>query len=477
MEEIAFVQLNMYRAHVAAVELNKVIGRVPAVCLITEPYTAYEKVAMVPSNHTALPTTALATRPRAAIYIPKHIPHVFLETLSHADAAVALISTKRGKLLVASIYMDSNKAVVQPWMSKLAEFAQSKGYPTLFGLDSNAHSQLYGPTTNARGKQFEEFILQFNFKVENRGELPTYHQFCRNGSVNTCIDVTLSKGLVPLHDWKVHAETFNGSDHKTITWTLPLNMDPKPMIRPWKKAKWDVFTAKINEHRFDEVPQNFTTRKIDKFLDRIYHVIEEALDEACPKRQAKASPLENKWYGNDQRYLYNRTKRRYRSYLKHKSAGKRKAFLTARKFYGRSCRKAKRNSWRKFVEGTPDEANILKTDNTLIEPGADTIRRLAEVHFPAAQEGTTTLQHDNTNKISTEEIRSKFEKWISPELVRKALIKFKPNKAAGPDELKPNRFPTFPRQHHFRSHSALSSMHCLGSYSTKMEGHQGNLSS
>ena len=461
MEEIQFTQLNMHRANVAVVELNKLIGQVPSVCLLTEPYTAYNKVAQVPANHTVLPGTPLASRPRAAIFLPKHMPHVFLEQLSSEDIVVALIHTKRGKILVASGYLDSNKPVVQPWLKKLMSYIEEKNYPAILGFDSNAHSQLFGPTTNERGKHFEEFILQYNLKVENRGEAPTYHQFRTNGSVDTCIDITLSRNLVPLHDWRVHSEAFNGSDHKTITWSLPLDMGPKQLIRPWKRADWKVFTNKIAEHDFSEIPQNFTARKADKFLDRIYRVINGALDEACPKREARPSPLETKWYGNDQRYLFNRTKRRFKAYIRDKSARRRKSYISAKRIYSKSCRKAKRASWRKFVEGTPDEFNmailariaqrkekreintLLKDDNTLTEPGADTIKRLMEAHFPAAVDGVAPSTYSNT-KINTTDIQQKYSKWINPELVSKALRRFKPNKAPGPDGLKPIVFRHFP---------------------------------
>ena len=203
MEEIKFVQLNMHRATGAATILNINLIQNLGICLLTEPCTTANKVTHVPTNHTCTPNYVLTTRPRAAIYV---------------------------KTLIASIYLDYNEEVVQPWLEKVMEYADRKKLHTLLAFDCNAHSTLYGPDTNARGKVFKDFILKHNLLVENRGFSPTYHAFRRGANIDSCIDVTLSKGLIPLSNWRVHDMSFNGSDHHTISWTLPLLLPAPPMI-------------------------------------------------------------------------------------------------------------------------------------------------------------------------------------------------------------------------------------------------------
>lgn len=123
--------------------------------------------------------------------------------------------------------------------------------------------------------------------------------------------------------------------------------------------------------------------------------------------------------------------------------------------YLKSCRRANHASWREFVEKTPDEKGmarlvkiaqrkeirtintLLKEDGTLTEPGAETIRRLTSVHFPATTEGSTDIKHNSTHKIATTNIQKAFEDWINEDLVRKAFKRFFPYKAAEPDGLKP----------------------------------------
>ena len=462
--QVTFVQLNMHRALIASTQLNHEIATEPKVCFITEPYTAFNKIANTPANHIHLPTTTLASRPRAAILLPRHTPHIFLEQLSNPDATVALLTTAKGKILIASIYLDYNDKQVTPtWLHDIAEYAENKNLPAIFAFDSNAHSRLYGPTENRRGRVFEEFIFKYSLRVENRGEPPTYHAFRHNASIDSCIDVTLSRGAIPIRMWRVESETFNGSDHHTIRWHVPLDMEPPELIRPWKQAKWDIFRNKISEHNFDEMPINFTTRKADKLLDRIYRVIGDALDEACPLRKAKPSPVEISWFKQNQRHLMNRAKRKYTNHMQHQNCPRRrKAFVKAKRLYHRSCRKAKRESWRLFIESTPgvQEMTLLtkiaqrkdkrtintlqNPDGSLTQPGLETITALTSAHFPAATAGESPIIHDNSKKIDTADIKEKYKDWITEELVLRALKRFKPNKAAGPDGLKPIVFRHLP---------------------------------
>ena len=428
--------------------------------MVTEPCTAFNRVSQIPPNHVGIPNTTLNSRPRAAIFLPKSVPFVYLEQLSNPDCTVILLDTIRGKILLASIYLDSNENVVQDWLISLISYIDSKHLPALLAFDSNAHSQLYGPDTNDRGKVFEDFILNHNLNVENRGNAPTYHAFRRGANIDTYIDVTLTKNLIPLSDWRVHDMMFNGSDHHTITWSLPLELKRRDLIRPWSKAKWEVFTKHVSDYEF-QLPENFTTRKTDSLLKRWYKVINEGLDKACPLREPKLSPIDKQWFGNDQKYLKNRAKRKYLAHRNSTCPKRRKAFVRARRAYKRACRKARRQSWRMFVETTPDEKNmaalfriaqrrekrmintLLRPDSSLTDPGLETIKMLTDTHFPAAIEGTTPIVHDNTNRISTEQIQNSHD-WIDEGLVYKAMKRFKPNKAPGPDGLKPIVFQHLP---------------------------------
>ena len=234
-----------------------------------------------------------------------------------------------------------------------------------------------------------------------------------------------------------------------------------PIIRPWSKAKWDVFTHHIANYDFHR-PDNLTPFKTDKLLTRWYKVVNEALDLACPTRPAKPTPVELDWYDEDLKYLHNRIKRKYKAHRKSNNPQRRRSFLKVKRTYEKACRKRKRNSWRLFVEKTPDEKSMAalfriaqkrdrrsintlrKPDNTLSEPGADTIEQLTNTHFPAAHPGITTIPYNSSNKITTQELEGRYNDWINPDRVKRSLRMFKPNKAAGPDGLKPLVFKYLP---------------------------------
>ena len=461
IKEIPFIQLNMHRAHAASAILHTKVANNPSICMLTEPCTAFKKVTQVPQHHVAVPSTTLTDRPRAAVFLPRNLPFVYLEQLSNTDCAALLVHTSTNKVLLASIYLDSNNDVIPPWLTNLMQFIEDRHLSAILSFDCNAHSQLYGPTTNERGKIFEEFILNHGLNVENRGDSPTFHAFRRGRNIESYIDVTLSKDMPPLQNWRVHDLSFNGSDHHTITWTLPLQLEQRPLIRPWSKAKWKLFTNHVQDYDFN-IPEELTTRKVDKLLCRWYKVINEGLDKACPKRPPHLPPAEMEWYGADQKYLRNRARRKYNAQRDSHCPKKRKAFVKAKRAYGRSCRKARKESWRHFIEKTPNESNmailykiaqrrdkrsintLLKDDGTLTEPGAETIRKLTDVHFPAAQEGSAPTPHDNSIKIKTDVIADSHD-WIDADLTRQSLRQFKPDKAPGPDGLKPIVFRYLPQ--------------------------------
>ena len=461
MALLNFLQLNMHRAMVASVELSNSLSSRQAICMITEPCTYLNKICHVPNGYIAIPSTELPERPRAAIFVPRHTQFVFLEHLSNRDCTVALLDTIGGKLLLASVYLDYNLPVVQQWFTDLLNYADSKHYPLLLALDANAHIEAYGNETNKRGEDFEEFILQHNLLVENKGNTPTFHSHKQDTHSHTHIDFTLSKCMIPLRNWRVHDDLFNGSDHHTITWDIPLAVPKPPLIRPWLKAKWDIFTKHIADYEF-HIPENFTTFKTDRLLDRWYKIINEALDLACPKRRAMIPSVEIDWCDEDHKYLQNRAKRKYLAHRRSADPCRRKSFTKAKKAYRNACRKGKKRAWRLFIEQTPDENSMAalfkiaqkrdkrsintlrKPDNSLTEPGLETIQTLTDAHFPAAQLGTTPFQHSAAKKVSTEELDNRYKTWITPELVRKSLRMFKPNKAAGPDGLKPIVFKYLP---------------------------------
>ena len=103
-------------------------------------------------------------------------------------------------VILASIYMDITLPVDPPWLEELLQYSEDCSSGLLLAVDSNAHSNLYGPDQNPRGTEFEELLFRHNLHVENVGDVPTFQiSLCQSH-----IDVTLTRNLpVAISGWRV----------------------------------------------------------------------------------------------------------------------------------------------------------------------------------------------------------------------------------------------------------------------------------
>ena len=285
----------------------------------------------------------------------------------------------------------------------MVRYADTQKCRLVIGADTNAHSQLFGPETNTRGEALEDLIFAEGLFVENQGEIPTFEAWRNDQHIATCIDATMTKGEVEILDWEVDTG-YNGSDHNDITWTLREDRLPLPLIRPWHKAKWDVFTKKLTTAGI-EIPETLDAEGLDQLLENFYEAVEEALQLACPKQEAGRRKSKTDWYTEDLRKLSAAVRRQYNTSRRTRSAVERIKYLKIQKKYKKACRRAKRRSWRYFLETTPDETKMatvdkiinrknqnkistfLKDDGSTTQPGKETLQLLLNTHFPAATEG------------------------------------------------------------------------------------------
>ena len=398
-----FVQLNTHKAQLAAIELHNELELVQEVVLITEPYTYKNKMVGIPTGYTPyIQGTVEDAKPRAAVLLPHGITAVKLEQFCNRDSIILIVDTLTGKLIVGSIYLDILQDVIPQWLEALMIYIEREGVKMILGVDTNAHSQLYGPDTNKRGELLEEFIFTHGIFVENIGTIPTFEVYRQGQDIQTHIDATLTRGEVKVINWGVD-QSYNASDHNTIRWEIPDEPPPVPLIRPWHKAKWDVFTKEMSKQTL-EYPDIFTEKKLDRLTVRFTAAIRMSLDIACPLKEASKGKKKSDWYTEDLRLLANKVRRQYHNATRSKSQLERMKYKKIQKKYQIMCRKAKRKSWRAFLDTTPDETKMaainkiiqgkntntsstfIKEDGTATEPGEETLNQLVKTHFPAAVE-------------------------------------------------------------------------------------------
>ena len=186
-------QVNLQKSRQASTLLSGVLASSPLISFLQEPYTVENKVVIRPAGYKVIPEATCDGVPRAALFIPSNIQAVSLGHLNNPDCAVAQIRWNALEILIASVYLDIDDDVDQPWLSGLVEYADSRNMAVVICMDSNAHSSMYSDAiSDERGGQLEDFILMHNLDIANLGHVPTFQTF----RAQSVIDVTLVKYIV-----------------------------------------------------------------------------------------------------------------------------------------------------------------------------------------------------------------------------------------------------------------------------------------
>lgn len=457
--EIPCIQVNMNKAKAASTVLTELLIKADYIAFLSEPYTAFGKVVSMPKGYKVLhakPNVGQVVR--AALIIPLILDAIFLEQLSSVDCAVAMVKHDGRSIILASMYLDGNIPIPeQDFMDKVMEYCESIDGGIVLCMDSNAHSELFSDVeSDVRGDDLEDFILRHSLLVVNTGNVPTFE----SSRANSIIDVTLVRGAT-VSNWFVSQE-YNASDHNSIFFTLITDVSEPVEFRPWHCAKWEVF-----KHEMDggyEIPEMMTTKKLEKMVGYMYSRLDTALDLACPVVLKQPKLKGNVWMTPYLRKLHRKVQTLYKRKIRTNVPTDISAYLAAHSKFRRLCRKERGKSWRKFVSDTKDEHNmsilakiaqhkeknslnlLSKADGSVTNPGIETIKRVAEVHFPAADEiqdsGRPTFC--GSVPVSSAIISDKYNEYVSVDLVRLSLKKFKPFKAPGPDGIKPVVFRHLP---------------------------------
>ena len=447
-------QVNLQKSRQASLKLNGVLSGDPSIAIVQEPYTVENKVVLRCPGYRTVPGATCDGVPRAALFIPNYIQSVEIGHLCHPDCAVVQFKWNALNILFASVYLDGEDDVVQPWLSRLVEYGLDRNMSIVIGMDSNCHSSLYSDAvTDERGNDLEDFILLHDLDIANIGFVPTFQTF----RAQSVIDVTLFKDIA-IRGWHVDQD-YNASDHNTIKFQIEVEEVCPKEIRNWKEAKWQKFSDKLSKKYVP--PERMTAKKLDRELEKFYVDLEVALELACPKKERVPRVKESQWFSEKLQQLNRRVRKQYDKAMRIDTHEERDKYAILHGKFRRRCRRAKDKSWRRFVSETPDEhkmaflsklalhkdkldLNVLYDSNhNVTKPGEETIRRLAEVHFPeAAIQGNFPSYNVDRAALSTE-ISGKYD-YITRRKVEISLMRFKPNKAPGPDGIQPLIFKYLP---------------------------------
>ena len=167
---------------------------------------------------------------------------------------------------------------------------------------------------------------------------------------------------------------------------------PEPEhIRPWKKAKWHLFTDHLARAEM-VIPQVVTIKKLDKMTDRLYDVLQGALDKACPLQPPAGLVKSNKWFTEELGKVRKNVRKLYSKMKRTKKEGDKKRFHAAKKLYQKKCAAAKTRSWRYFVETTPNESKMAVLNKIIQNKARNSVYTLQKPNGEDTEPGLETLK-------------------------------------------------------------------------------------
>jgi ribonuclease HI len=418
--------------------------------MITEPK-------VVKSNVSALDRRAgdvhyaLGSNPRSCIRTKTGLNPWPVSEFMNRDICTVAIKIKGRLTYVCSMYLDITFPAKNPKLVDLIDKCEREGIALLVGMDSNAHSVLWGcSVSNARGEALEDLIAEKNLRVVNSGNTSTF----KTSKAESIIDVMLVNkhfdGNLSIRDWNVASDTPSFSDHRYIEFSMGEYVPEERSYRNLRKADWATFRESLLVTKLPNISPDGSN--LDECADSFESMVKVALDAACPlKTSTPVKP--NSWWNESLekqrkvlRRLFNVKKNSW-----HHQERWREALLVYRK----AILEAKKRSWKEFcsrAESSKDVSDIMKMLKSKTQRGIGLLKRdgiqvkspeesldvMMDAHFPDSvltEDWESEAAPDMTSEKYPEDVE--VTDFISAYKVKAALSSFGKKKAAGPDNFQP----------------------------------------
>ena len=443
----SFKQLNCNKSKLSNFELcNLMKKETSSILLLSEPYWYKKRIPGLPKGYVNLGVPC----GRATIVAPTFMNLVLLPNISSPDFTVALLQQGDNKIYFVSAYLDINKAVISEQFSKVLDFLSQGNKSAVLGMDSNAHSVLWGYNeSNERGEAIEELIFQYDIKVLNRGSKPTFQSHV--GS--SIIDITLAMGDVykKINNWRVSDKDYY-SDHFMITFNIEGRAPKPPLV---KKTNWFNFEKCLDSDLKDRDYSAWSTETIESEASALLSIINGAIHKSSYYTQFK--PPRDKWWSEKLNNLKNEVDKKWRQKKQSKTPNKHNEYIEARNLYKNAIKKAKKECWQLYVDSidSPEKMAafsksvrnacfervglLKKPDGSFTKDSQESLGLLLSEHFPGSVPLKGPLKShqghcSKNNFVSYDELKNSY---ITSSKVSAAINEFGSLKAAGPDGLKP----------------------------------------
>ena len=443
------------------------------IAALQEPHVASGRVTTFPDRNLIYFRNCTGDEvPRAALYVSNGIKMSPMPAFMDADMATGLWTTNDNdfrNIVVTSIYMAGDKEVT-PLFEKLIKFCRRKRLSYILLGDYNAHTPMWGELkTDERGKIMEDFIMQYDLTILNRGERP--HTFTwKRGDKESIIDISFcSRDLKSiLQNWFCQWKTICDSDHSTITFDVSVDSVHYTYSRNLRKLGWTKFSRLVEEkcEQLNATSQTsapvsqvhvndiWSEVRLEKEAQSFSDDIVECLDVTHPKKKIPTKLPDLKWFDNDVSEAKSNKKSAHNTWRNDRSEENYLTYTEMVALYRSAIRKARRASWKKFADNQNDFESVARFNKILNRDSLNGLGQLKDEdgepcstvsesldvllrsHFPSCTNRPMHEWEPNSGKTCNIEV-DEGANFVTLERLEEAIKSFGEHKAAGMDDIKP----------------------------------------
>ena len=421
-------------------------------------------------------------RHRSAIVITNtEIDAILIKQLSDLDTLVLELIHGRSRFLAVSMYFDIEKQIDN--FQRIDEImAFAKGIGILIAMDSNSGSNAwYDTTTNARGRNLEEYLSSNQLHIMNEESERTTFNSSR-GTRNIDITPVNNQLLAKLSGWKISEEE-SFSDHLIIQYSVghchhcrnELHFyGTRYIVKEENYINFDESLAHMAASRFgiawagdkdalDTALSSRVTENTDDedSVNKLHEVLEEACSKSFKKRLASKKASKTRtvpWWSEELTILRKRLNALRRRYQRTKNEAelreaRKNEYFAVRRTYQATIKKQKIDSWKQYcntttsinpwnavykiatgkAKGSVPITTLQKPDGTLTSDLRETMEYMLHYFVPADDEQGETNHHKRIRARLKEPIWTRDDRDFTTEEIKRTIESLDHKKAPGED--------------------------------------------
>lgn len=397
---IGFLQLNCQRSNGVHDDLRGFLVDESGVdvVMVQEPYLYEDLSKTLKGYRRVLPPVAPGDDAKVATYVCESLTVLLLQQFSSQCMLTLAVTKGEVTIYVINVYF-SPTSDIDRCLLALDGVLQGLPRRVIVAGDFNARSaSWFSRSTDVRGRAVRDFILAANLEVCNvRSPLTTY---CNTQGFGDNIDITLCSAEIDprVTDWTIR--DWSLSDHRAISFRFDGRVHPGggqelgDDQRPFQTANadWPLLRRRLRV-RVEISP---VVESVGERAENLQQIITDILKEHLPVRSAGRASVA--WWTpevGEARRAFRRASKEHRTRPSPVTNG---TLRTLRNRYVAVLRRAKRESWRRFITdlGNRDPYGFVYKHTAQRLPQAVILRSLRR------PDGTMTLGVDDTHRLLLE---------------------------------------------------------------------------